>query len=89
MNTIILSLGLFTDKNLTATERIVYAYINETAKVNGYTELTDQGLADDLAMHLTTIKRSLTNLDKKGYIQRQTKNVKFTLTRKIYPLKQY
>lgn len=89
MKNINLPLGLLTDKHLTPSERTIYAYINETAKETGYIEFSDQKLADDLAINLTTIKRSLTYLDRKGYISRKTQNIEFIPTRKIYPLKQF
>lgn len=75
------------DKNLSSTEKLLYAYITSLTNEHGYCSIKNKHFAEKFNTTVKTIQRCLVNLKEKNYIFVQLildKNTKEVIERRIY-----
>lgn len=75
---------IFDDERLTHGEKLFYGLISGLTHRNGYSYCKDQYFADRMKSELRVIQDWLSNLERFGYIRRETKKVGMYWERKIY-----
>lgn len=63
-------MGIYTNKNLSSTDKLIYGYLNEITKL-GISELSfkNEDLAIELGVHQVSVSNSLKRLQEEGLIK--------------------